>query len=129
MRTLKNNTIDSYAVSSASFKSQHKDQGQKKRDIRSNIKVIGLLIVQARSWITGITNRAIWIDDPTATEIERSILSFTDTDTAVKCSAAFPTWALAFLSFHLLSIGEKKGKKEHTIGSKINPTHSLDKDG
>lgn len=90
-----------------------------------------------------MTNRAIWIDDPTATEIERSILSFTDTDTAVKCSAAFPTWALAFYLLYLSSdlfffwieeegkVGnsKKKGKKVHTIGSKINPTHSLDKDG
>jgi len=111
MRTLKNNTIDSYAVSSASFRSQHKDKGQKKRDIRSNINVIGLLIVQASSWITGITNRAIWIDDPTATEIERSILSFTDTDTAVKCSAAFPTCSSAFFHLHsssnLLPLGDR----------------------
>lgn len=38
-----------------------------------------------------MTKRAIWIEEPTATPSERSILSWTETDTAVTCSAALPT--------------------------------------
>jgi hypothetical protein len=39
------------------------------------------------------------MEDPTATEIDRSILSFTETETAVKCSAAFPTWLSAIICY------------------------------
>lgn len=40
---------------------------------------------------SGSTRRAICMLEPTATPIERSILSFAATVTAVACSAAFPT--------------------------------------
>jgi hypothetical protein len=41
--------------------------------------------------IRGVTRRAIWMDEPTATPMARSILSFMATVTAVTCSAALPT--------------------------------------
>ena len=53
--------------------------------------VMGLPMVHANSSMTGMTKSAIWIDDPTATETDRSILSLIETETAVKCSAALPT--------------------------------------
>ena len=43
------------------------------------------------STMTGVTKSAIWMDDPTATPIARSILFFEATVTAVMCSAALPT--------------------------------------
>jgi len=39
----------------------------------------------------GVTKRAIWIEEPTATPMARSILFFVATVTAVTCSAALPT--------------------------------------
>ncbi|KAK2122118.1 hypothetical protein NOF04DRAFT_1337289, partial [Fusarium oxysporum II5] len=39
----------------------------------------------------GATRRAIWIEEPTATPMARSILSRSATATAVTCSATLPT--------------------------------------
>ena len=51
----------------------------------------GWPIIQAIVTSSGMTKRAIWIDEPMAIVSERSILSLTETVTAVTCSAAFPT--------------------------------------
>lgn len=56
-------------------------------------------MIHPRTMISGSTSSAICMLDPTATPIERSILSLQATVTAVACSAALPT-----------------------IGSRINPT-------
>lgn len=57
----------------------------------SKSMVNGLPRHQPRRINTGMTKRAIWILEPTATPILRSILSLMETVTAVTCSAAFPT--------------------------------------
>jgi len=58
---------------------------------REKYRLMSLLRIQPNSTITGVTKSAIWILEPTATPIARSILFLLATVTAVTCSAAFPT--------------------------------------
>ena len=75
-----------------------------------------------------MTKRAIWIEEPTATEIERSILSLTDTETAVKCSAALPTYDISSRSIHREARWTYNWKQDQTdpfpgqLGMSLNKT-------
>lgn len=141
INTDKNSTIDSYAVGEqcrhkadsaqrtvkqqghglANRPSQElDDRDDEQRDLNRRADLI--ISIKAHHSTSSLT----------ATEIDRSSLSLTETDTAVKCSAALPTWrqrnatcdndnsALWPLSRVCCSL---------TIGSRIRPTHSWDKLG
>ena len=65
-----------------------------KRTQVSNVlkkSVMGCPMIHPIMTIKGVTKSAICIEDPTATPMAKSILSFIATDTAVTCSAALPT--------------------------------------
>ena len=68
-------------------------------------------IIHPRITINGVTSKAICIDDPTATPIARSILSFIATVTAVKCYCS-------------VILVEKRGTSAAlpTMGRRIKPT-------
>lgn len=69
--------------------------GQVRRHVakhaRSKSKLSGLSRPQAITTSKGMTNIAIWMLEPTATPIAKSILFLYDAVTAVACSAALDT--------------------------------------
>jgi hypothetical protein len=60
-------------------------------EVLLEMKIVDLPIIQPSTTISGSTNSAICMLEPTATPIAKSILSLIDTVTAVACSAALPT--------------------------------------
>lgn len=116
-------TVEKECHGLANSPSKQFDDGNDKQgdlDRRSHLKICGVRGKRGRS-------KSRW--EHTATEIDKSSLSFTDTDTAVKCSAALPTYKPFHISKKESSMRTAVGKELLTIGSKIKPTHSADRLG